>query len=119
MRKILTVYPQSIFHISEHFIDVKFNYDENAMSILQENSANADGGINGGINGGVKFSSIEQIILDCIKEDNTLTHDQIAEKTDIKKRNIERVFKSLKMQGVIERIGSNKTGHWEIIDYNK
>ena len=119
MRKILTVYPQSIFHISEHFIDVKFNYDENAMSILQENSANADGGINGGVNGGVEFSETELNILACLTKNNELNAGEIAKQLGIGKRTVERVIKSLKMQGIIERIGSDKTGHWEIRDYNK
>ena len=36
MKKILRIYPQSVFSVSEHFIDVRFDYAEEAMKILRE-----------------------------------------------------------------------------------
>lgn len=115
MRKILTVYPQSIFHISEHFIDVKFNYDENAMSILQAKNAS----VNASVNAKTKISTTQHQILELLTENSEITIKAIADKLEMHESTIVRNIKKLKEQGIIERIGSDKTGHWEIIDYNK
>lgn len=93
MRKILRTYPKNIFHISEHFLDVKFMYDKKALSIL--NAEIANGGINGGIN----------------LEDK---ENKISLQTDIPVRTVQRIIKSLKEEGIIERVGSKKTGFWKV-----
>ena len=50
-----------------------------------------------------------------MKEDNTISAGRIAEKIGKDKRTVERTIKTLKNQGYIERIGSDKTGYWKIL----
>ena len=114
MRKILRTYPKTIFHISEHFLDVKFMYDEKALSIL--NDENTTGGINGGVNGGVNITDKENTIISYLRNNNTGSASEISANTGIPKRTVERTLKSLKDKGLIERIGSDKTGFWKVND---
>lgn len=108
MRKILRTYPKTIFHISEHFLDVKFMYDKKALSIL-----NAEIAI-GGVNGGVNISDKEKKIISYLKQNDSDSTDEISTNTGIPKRTVERTLKSLKDKGLIERIGSDKTGFWKV-----
>lgn len=66
-----------------------------------------DVGINVGIN--------EQRVLELIKERNYITAKEVAELLKISLRHSERLFTSLKQKEIIRRMGSNKSGHWEII----
>ena len=53
-------------------------------------------------------------ILSAIRDNPAVTIEQIAELCGISKRTIAREIKKLREQGKIRRIGSDKTGHWEI-----
>lgn len=66
-----------------------------------------DVGINVGIN--------EQRVLELIKERNHITAKEVAELLKISLRHSERLFTSLKQKEIIRRMGSNKSGYWEII----
>lgn len=112
MKKILKIYPQSIFDISEHFIDVKFKYDDAAMSILQTESAS----VNASVNASVKLSATQQKIINCLKENSEITVKEIADKLNKNESTIVRNIGKLKKQGIIERNGSDKTGSWEVIE---
>ena len=104
MRKILRTYPKTIFHISEHFLDVKFMYDKKALSILNAEIAN----------GGVNISDKEKKIISYLKQNDSGSTAEISTNTGIPKRTVERTLKSLKDKGLIERIGSDKTGFWKV-----
>ena len=112
MKKILKIYPQSIFDISEHFIDVKFKYDDAAMSILQTESAS----VNASVNASVKLSATQQKIINCLKENSEITVKEIADKLNKNESTIVRNIGKLKKQGIIERNGSDKTGSWKVIE---
>lgn len=63
-------------------------------------------GINVGIN--------ELKVVELLRKNNQTTAKEVAEFLGISIRHSERLFTSLKQNGVILRIGSNKTGYWEI-----
>lgn len=71
----------------------------------------ADVGINVGTNVGIN----EQRTLDLIRINNRITAKEIAESLSVSLRQGERIMATLKEKGFIKRIGSNKSGHWEII----
>ena len=48
------------------------------------------------------------------QKDNSATAANIANQCQVTTRTIERTIKSLKEKGLIERVGSDKTGHWII-----
>jgi len=61
------------------------------------------------------FSNREQQILTIIHEDNRISLNEIAHKLDVSKRTILRDLKRMKQEKIIERIGNEKNGYWEII----
>ena len=62
-----------------------------------------------------KENTYEQI-LKLIKQYPEYSSMKIGEMIDMSMRNTQRYIKGLKEEGVIERVGSNKTGRWEVKD---
>jgi len=116
MRKILKSYSTDIFNISEHFISAKFIYSEEAMRILKEQTGGLNGGLNGGLKDIVSNGTLEDKIIECLKNDNSLTTIEISETIYVSARTIERAIKSLKESGRLKRVGSKKNGSWQIIE---
>lgn len=123
MKKILRIYPQSVFSVSEHFVDVRFDYAEEAMKILREqNQADnqkpnvSDDRINDRINVIIngKITEIERNIMELISEQPNATTDMFCQKTGKTARTVSRALKSLQEKGYLKRIGSRKSGVWEI-----
>lgn len=56
--------------------------------------------------------SLEKMILSAIRENPHITQMQIAIKLNRSDRQIRRVIKELREKGIIERIGSRKSGQW-------
>ena len=59
-------------------------------------------------------NDIVNIILEAIKKDSKITLDGLALVTNKSKSTVARHIKQLKEQGTISRVGSDKTGNWEI-----
>jgi Fic family protein len=68
-------------------------------------------GVNEGINVGVKADIITQL-----KRDPSLSAPRLAERLGITSRTVERHLQTLREAGLIKRVGSDKTGHWEMIN---
>lgn len=81
-----------------------------------EHNVPQDFGANVGVNKDVKLSASEKDVYNEIQKNNNITIHEIAVVLNKTKRTIERIIYSLKAKNVIKRIGSDKTGHWEIID---
>lgn len=73
-----------------------------------------NGGINGEINGGINLSETEIKIVASIRENPTITRTEMASALSIGTSTIDRSIRKLKENGILKRIGSNKTGSWEI-----
>lgn len=79
-------------------------------------------GDNGEVNGGIVdvyyfiFSEKERLVYDTIKQNPNITRADMVKKLNISARTIDRIIKSLKDKRAIERIGSDKTGQWRIIN---
>ena len=71
--------------------------------------------VNGTVNVGVKLSATEQAVLDCIRENNLINVAEIVDCTKKGRSTIMRTIKALKEKGCIQRVGSDKTGSWEIL----
>ena len=71
--------------------------------------------VNDTVNVGVNLSATEQAVLDCIRENNLINVAEIVDCTKKGRITIMRSIKSLKEKGFIQRIGSDKTGSWEIL----
>ncbi len=62
-----------------------------------------------------KNDTVNDTVLNLIKENNNITANEICKKLNISLSTAKRRLKKLKERGIIERIGSDKTGHWKII----
>lgn len=75
-----------------------------------------NGAINGAINEVIKsqLNDNEIAVLELISVFPKITKPEIKEKSGFSMSTVERTMKSLKSKGIIERVGSNKTGYWQI-----
>jgi len=63
-----------------------------------------------------KFNEPVKLILKLVKENPYITKQQMIEKTNLSRATITRYIKKLKEQNLLKRIGSDKTGYWEVLD---
>lgn len=72
---------------------------------------------NGEINGEIKgeISKDEIAVLNVLKDNHRAIKEEIIIKTNFSGRKIDRLIKNLKSKGLIKRIGSNKTGYWDVL----
>ena len=105
-RKTFKVYDKSIFEFTPNFMFVNFPFEKGIDELYTELYTEQK-----------KFGINEtgQKILDLIEKNSKITMLEIADKLKITKRGVEKNMRVLKENGVISRIGSNKTGTWKIL----
>lgn len=54
-------------------------------------------------------------ILALIEQNPSITYEELTEKTGKSQRTISRLITELKEKNIIARVGSDKTGYWEIV----
>ena len=62
-----------------------------------------------------QLSKTGQAVLNAIHEHPTYSYEQLATECGVSRPTIARTIKALQTLGRIRRIGSDKTGHWELI----
>ena len=50
-----------------------------------------------------------------IGDDNKISLKELANKIDVHGRTLDRIIPSMKGKGIIKRVGSARSGHWEIV----
>lgn len=93
-----------------------YTFSANMITVTIPLNKSQDVGINVGINVGIKSANYENDIIAMVKENSKITAKEIADKLGVTSRTIDRTIKQLKDSGKIKRVGSNKTGHWEVIE---
>ena len=92
--------------------NIKYEYEDNgyefSFSFIRSNDTKDDT-----IND--TKDNREQDILNIIKRNKYSTRESIATELNISTATVGRELQKLQKIGLIKRIGSNKTGHWEII----
>ena len=63
----------------------------------------------------VRKLSSEDLIYSALKQNPKQTKDEVAAATGLSRATVTRTYKVLENQGKIKRIGSNKTGYWEVL----
>ena len=61
--------------------------------------------------GGLKKATIEMILLN-----PKMTQTAMAEKLDITSRAVKKSIKELNEKGILQRVGSARSGYWEVKD---
>ena len=62
----------------------------------------------------IEINLAEKIIFDLLKNNPKITYNQIAEMINKNRKTVQRTIVSLKNKGLVERIGSDKSGYWKI-----
>ena len=65
-------------------------------------------------NATVKLTETEKNIIDSIAENENITIEELSERMGKHRTTIVRALNQLKKKGIVNRIGSDKDGHWEI-----
>ena len=74
-----------------------------------------ENGIENGTENGIEnFAEQEEKILTLIKKNKNISKKNVAQILKIGTTTVSRYIESLKVKGVIERIGSDKGGYWKI-----
>lgn len=101
---IIKKYGKEVFEITDNYIKCRIPFDK---KVLESSKTNV--GTNVGIN------KTEKAVLGILIRNPEMTAEEIAAEVIVTKRTIERTLVSLKKKGLIERIGSNKSGRWVVI----
>jgi predicted HTH transcriptional regulator len=59
--------------------------------------------------------TVNDTVFYLIKQNSKITAAEICEQLNISLSTAKRKMKELKLKGIIDRIGSDKTGYWKII----
>jgi predicted HTH transcriptional regulator len=70
---------------------------------------------NAPVNGPVKLSKLQTDILNEVKQDETVTYNELSERLRKDRTTIRRNIQKLKEMNLIERIGSDKNGSWKVV----
>lgn len=65
--------------------------------------------------GAPQLSKTEQTVLDAISSYPDYSYEKLAAQCNLSRPTIARTIKTLQIREFIRRIGSDKTGHWEVI----
>ena len=63
----------------------------------------------------VPVNKTQRKILELLQANNNLTYENLAVTLNLNRKTIMRNLNDLKNKNLIHRVGSNKSGYWEII----
>ena len=81
------------------------------MDLLESGFAN----VTANVTVNVTLNKSEQLVLDILQAHPEYTRDDLAESISKTTRTVQRILNSLRDKKVIERVGSDKTGHWKVL----
>ena len=117
LRKIIDEYPEydaPVFRSTEQsFIVTLKNLNYRASSSPLGDDVGVDNGIDDGIDNGVEKNT--EKILNAILENPEITQKGLSEEIGLSVRTVARELKRLRDANVIKRVGSDRSGYWEIV----
>lgn len=96
--KYLEMFLENLLFNTEHILSNKM------LHILYKESSNKQ----------LDLSEIEKKVINIIKENQNITIEECSIKINKSLRTTKNIFKNLKEKNILKRIGSNKTGYWEV-----
>jgi len=103
--RILSAYSEDVYTFTPNFIKIDFKFNENTLSGVKKENLKLE----------IELNNTEQEILKLMKENSSITQNEIANKLRINRVSVAKNIKKLKGNGIITRVGSNKTGSWKIL----
>ena len=108
MNRILSYYKKENFILNEIFLRVIFYSNHDKIETTQETTQKTTQEVK-------KLSTKEKIILK-LKEDGTLTREELAKLIGVSSNAIKQHLSKLKNEDKIKRVGSTKAGYWKVLD---
>lgn len=109
---IINKYGKEVYHFGKSYIECVLPYN-----IINKNKYEIMiGKQNASVNALVKMGKVEKVIYQEISKDDKITIDKLAKKLQKDRRTITRNIKLLKNKGILQRIGSDKNGYWQVSD---
>ena len=88
----------------------------NTNGVKEDAESGVKDGVKDGVKGGVKeLSDIQEIIVKEMLFDPSITTSEMAQKTGIKFRTLQRHISQLQAMGVVVRKDGRKDGYWEVV----
>ena len=94
-------------------VEISYINEEEAFSLefsRDDRNISPKGGV---INGGI--TEAELGLLSLLKQSPSMTNAELAVASGKSERTISRLLSALKNKKLIQRIGSNKTGYWNVL----
>ena len=104
--RILKSYSKDVYEFSDNFIRVNFKFR------TSETLVNIPKSVDNNI---YSLSETQENILKLIRKNSRITQKEISDKLGINITTVARNLKDLKNKNIINRIGSNKNGQWELL----
>lgn len=60
--------------------------------------------------------TVYESVFSLIKKDKNITAAQMSENLQVSLSTVKRKIRELKIKGIIERVGSDKTGYWKVVE---
>ena len=106
---IVDKYNKDVFEFLDNFIKVKIPFAYNIGEAIQNSQENV------GVNVGVKLNKTQQQIYDIIMQKPNVTYVLISKEINKSEETVRRNIKYLVENKLVERVGSDKTGYWNVI----
>ena len=103
MSRILKEYDKSIFHISPRSIKVVFPFKEEQKVTSKVDSKVAS-----------KLNITQNRIVEIMRDNPQITISELSKIIGMSNSGIKKNIAKLKEDGVIERVGSDKSGSWKV-----
>lgn len=91
--------PEPTFEVNPPFVNLIIRFKESL----------------GGLSGGLNLSALDKAIIKYIKDNPNSTVDEISKAQGKAKRTTERAMSTLRVNGVIDKEGSERSGKWVIL----
>ena len=106
--RIIDQYGKEAFEFRQNSIVVKIPF--NWINVMGDKAGNKAGN-----NIYDELSSAEKKIISCMKKDPHVTKAELTKLVGLGKTSIDNYVSRLRHKGIIERVGSNKTGYWKVL----
>ncbi|MGM9970632.1 MAG: winged helix-turn-helix transcriptional regulator [Anaeroplasma sp.] len=95
--------------------NINYTYYNNEFGFVFEFLRKQNVSINVPINVSLNFTSTEALVLEILKTNKGINKNQISKMIGKTEMTVQRAIKKLIEKNLIKRVGSNKTGNWEIV----
>ena len=101
-----TISKSGVYHILFRGVNQQNIFEENETENVGVNNEDV------GVNVGVNLNKTQRKIVELIRNNPSITIEEMAKFADVATRTIERNIKKLKEREIIDRVGADKNGKW-------